>query len=64
MPPWVYRKARRSQALDLSDLALVEVQNEGGAVSCGPSRETALSRQHEHMLNQINQVASHQTRTD
>ena len=42
--PWVYRKARRGQALDLSDLAPFDAQTEGGAVSCGPPRGRRADR--------------------
>jgi micrococcal nuclease len=31
IPPWVYRKARRGQALDLSDLVPLDTETEGSA---------------------------------
>ncbi len=36
IPPWVYRKARRGQSLDLSDLVPLESEREGSASSRGP----------------------------
>jgi len=36
IPPWVYRKARRGQSLDLSDLVPLETETEGNAVTRGP----------------------------
>lgn len=36
IPPWVYRKARRGQALDLSDLVPLESEPESSATSRGP----------------------------
>jgi micrococcal nuclease len=36
IPPWVYRKARRGQALDLSDLVPLGAENEGSAPTRGP----------------------------
>lgn len=38
VPPWVYRKARRGQSLDLSDLATLDAEGEGSTSSRGPSR--------------------------
>jgi endonuclease YncB( thermonuclease family) len=31
IPPWIYRKARRGQALDLSDLVPLDMETEGSA---------------------------------
>jgi len=36
MPPWVYRKARRGQTLDLSDLVPLDAETECRAASRGP----------------------------
>jgi hypothetical protein len=36
VPQWEWRKAKRGQAPDLSDLAPLYTQTEGGAVFCGP----------------------------
>jgi deoxyribonuclease-1 len=36
VPPWVYRKARRGQALDLSDLVPMDTDKESNAVTRGP----------------------------
>src|SRR5580765_3566152 len=36
MPPWVYRKAKRRQSLDLSDLVPLDADTEGVAASRGP----------------------------
>lgn len=36
IPPWMYRKARRGQSLDLSDLVPLETEKEGGGSSRGP----------------------------
>jgi len=36
IPPWVYRKARRGQSLDLSDLVPLEDQAGGSTSSRGP----------------------------
>ena len=36
IPPWVYRKARRGQALDLSDLVPLGSETEGSVSSRGP----------------------------
>jgi Staphylococcal nuclease homologue len=36
IPPWVYRKARRGQSFDLSDLVPLDAETEGGASSRGP----------------------------
>jgi len=36
IPPWVYRKARRGQALDLSDLVPLDAEIEGKASTRGP----------------------------
>ncbi len=36
VPPWVYRKARRGQSLDLSDLVPLDSEPEGGAASREP----------------------------
>jgi hypothetical protein len=38
IPPWVYRKARRGQSLDLSDLVPLEAETEGVTASRGPPR--------------------------
>src|SRR5215467_9173987 len=36
IPPWVYRKARRGQSLDLSDLVPLESETEASAANRGP----------------------------
>lgn len=36
IPPWVYRKAKRGQSLDLSDLVPLEGETESGAAPRGP----------------------------
>jgi len=36
IPPWVYRKAKRGQPLDLSDLVPLDAETEGVAASRGP----------------------------
>ena len=36
IPPWAYRKARRGQALDLSDLVPWDAQSEDNVSSRGP----------------------------
>ena len=36
IPPWVYRKARRGQSLDLSDLVPLENETEGSTANRGP----------------------------
>jgi hypothetical protein len=36
IPPWAYRKARRGQALDLSDLVPLSTETEGSVSSRGP----------------------------
>ena len=38
IPPWVYRKARRGQSLDLSDLVPLDSDTEGTTASRGPPR--------------------------
>ena len=40
IPPWVYRKAKRGQSLDLSDLVPFETDAESSAASRGFSRMT------------------------
>ena len=42
IPPWVYRKARRGQALDLSDLVPLESEPESSATSRGPPPRGAV----------------------
>ena len=42
IPPWIYRKARRGQALDLSDLVPLESEPESSATSRGPPRLGAV----------------------
>ena len=42
IPPWVYRKARRGQSLDLSDLVPLETETDGNAVSHGPPLQGAV----------------------
>ena len=42
IPPWVYRKARRGQTLDMSDLVPLDADTEGGAASRGPPRLDAV----------------------
>jgi endonuclease YncB( thermonuclease family) len=36
VPPWVYRKTKRGQALDLSDTMMLEAETNGKALSRGP----------------------------
>jgi hypothetical protein len=36
IPPWVYRKARRGQSFDLSDLVPLDAETEGVAATRGP----------------------------
>ena len=36
IPPWVYRKARRGQSLDLSDLVPLNSETENSGISRGP----------------------------
>jgi endonuclease YncB( thermonuclease family) len=36
VPPWVYRKARRGQTLDLSDLVPLDAETEGNTSTRGP----------------------------
>jgi micrococcal nuclease len=36
IPPWVYRKARRGQSLDLSDLVPLETEAESNVATRGP----------------------------
>ena len=36
IPPWVYRKARRGQALDFSDLVPLDAETEGSMPTRGP----------------------------
>jgi hypothetical protein len=36
IPPWAYRKARRGQAFDLSDLVPLDAETEGSASTRGP----------------------------
>jgi micrococcal nuclease len=45
IPPWVYRKARRGQSLDLSDLVLLDAQAEGAVASRGPPRAATVGCQ-------------------
>jgi hypothetical protein len=45
IPPWVYRKARRGQSRDLSDLVPLDGQTEGAAASRGPPRAATVGRQ-------------------
>ena len=42
IPPWVYRKARRGQSLDLSDLVPLDTDTEGSTSSRGPPRIGAV----------------------
>ena len=42
VPPWVYRKARRGQSLDLSDLVPLETETEGNTASRGPPLQGAV----------------------
>jgi len=39
IPPWVYRKARRGQSLDLSDLVPLDSGTENNATSRGPPQQ-------------------------
>ena len=45
IPPWVYRKAKRGQSLDLSDLVPLDAQTEGAAASRGPPRAATVGCQ-------------------
>ena len=36
IPPWIYRKARRGQSLDLSDLVPLDAETEGRTSTRGP----------------------------
>ena len=36
IPPWVYRKAKRGQSLDLSDLVPLDAETEGNVPTRGP----------------------------
>jgi len=36
IPPWVYRKARRGQAPDISDFVPLDAETEGSKSTCGP----------------------------
>ena len=42
VPPWVYRKAKRGQSLDLSDLVPLDADTEGSPASRGPPRLGAV----------------------
>jgi Staphylococcal nuclease homologue len=42
IPPWVYRKARRGQSLDLSDLVPLESEPESSGTSRGPPQLGAV----------------------
>ncbi|MEK7761599.1 MAG: Ada metal-binding domain-containing protein [Nitrospirota bacterium] len=44
MPPWVYRKARRGQSLDLSDLVPLDAETEGIASTRGPPLLGAIEK--------------------
>ena len=44
IPPWVYRKARRGQALDLSDMVPLDAETEGAVSSRGPPLPDLLDR--------------------
>ena len=43
IPPWVYRKTRRGQSLDLSNLVPLEGDTEGTTASSGPPRLGGLT---------------------
>jgi micrococcal nuclease len=43
IPPWVYRKARRGQSLDLSDLVPLEAETEGSFSACGAQATWPIS---------------------
>jgi micrococcal nuclease len=47
VPPWVYRKARRGQSLDLSDLVPLDAETEGSASSRGPPLLGAIEKDSE-----------------
>jgi endonuclease YncB( thermonuclease family) len=42
IPPWVYRKARRGQSLDLSDLVPLESEPQSSGTSRGPPQLGAV----------------------
>ncbi len=42
IPPWVYRKARRGQSLDLSDMVPLETETEGNTASRAPPLQGAI----------------------
>ena len=42
VPPWVYRKAKHGQSLDLSDLVPLEAETEGNTATRGPSIQAAV----------------------
>ena len=44
IPPWVYRKARRGQVLDLSDLVPLDAETEGRASPRGPPLLGAIEK--------------------
>jgi hypothetical protein len=44
IPPWVYRKARRGQSFDLSDLVPLGAETEGSASTRGPPLLGAIEK--------------------
>jgi micrococcal nuclease len=44
LPPWVYRKAKRGQSFDLSDLVPLDAETEGSASSSGPPLVGAIEQ--------------------
>jgi hypothetical protein len=44
IPPWVYRKARRGQSPDLSDLVPLDAETEGSASFRGPPLVGAIDQ--------------------
>ena len=47
IPPWVYRKARRGQSLDLSELMPLGAETEGSASTRGPPFLGAIEKDSE-----------------
>jgi len=43
IPPWVFRKAKRGQAIDLSDMVPLDAQPESVAASCDRHVEAATT---------------------
>ncbi|MEP6959634.1 MAG: thermonuclease family protein [Nitrospirota bacterium] len=47
IPPWVYRKARRGQSLDLSGLVPLDAETEGTPSKYRPHGITEIVREHQ-----------------